>query len=81
MVENRTIFGSDVNLVKIVHRELVNGYEVSAMITRFGELAVFVYAKYPVEDLIAQTDNILKARDIANKQSWGGYHNLKGLSG
>lgn len=50
----------DKSLIKTVHWEKMGKYTIQAGITRFGDLAVFVYDENVI--CIWQGDNILKAR-------------------
>ena len=56
---------NDVNLVKLVHAEIVNGWQITANLSRFGGLAVF--ARDGSGDCRYQSENILEAREWASK--------------
>ena len=51
---------TDKSLVKVVHTERWDDYMIEVMITRFGDLAVFVYFDW---GLVWQGDNIIAARE------------------
>lgn len=58
----------DRDLIKIVHSEVRNNLIVSAHLTRFGDLAAFVFTVGFV-DCLWQGDNVVDARKFAE-----GYH-------
>lgn len=56
---------TDVSLVRFVYEELYYQYEIRAMLTRFGDLAVFVRdAEYK---LVYQCGNVLEARSEVDR--------------
>lgn len=59
----------DKNLIKRVHAETRGAFEITASISRFGGLSVFVAATVDPADFIWQGDNILAARAWADAQA------------
>jgi len=53
----------DKTLLKTVHEEMVDNYRIHAMLTRFGDLGVFVQNLSESYAIIWQCDNILTARE------------------
>lgn len=51
---------SDPSLVKIVHEEMYKGYEIAAMLSRFGNL--YVAIRDSKKNYIDSFDNIIVAR-------------------
>lgn len=57
----------DTNLIKFVHKETYRGFEISASLSRYGNL--FVTVSIPdTYDALNYSDNVLKARDFIDKK-------------